>query len=381
MNRLFGRRLLVAGSVSPSTDAAFNSVAHAAVGSVVRRVFESGGGVVVQVGKEPLSSTGLPLIFDWTILEAAADVIGKATLKWPHPAKRPIVAVGSEASLQQMPTARRALWEELLESGAMQIEMIQPGARSGALLRIRQAESADVLLTLGGATGVEHLAELFLGRRRPVIPLDLPLGASRGDGTGGSERLAGRARAYPTEFIKVRGGVDAGAILARLSTYGVTADAGKISDAIVAGFDALQLPDAFCVRLMNAKHPDFAKVDSFFVDVVYPVLHGLGMNVIDLTSMTTPDPFLNVGIFEALHYSHLAVVDLTGSRPNCFVELGYALGRPLPYVITCEEGTTLPFDPDAIQRFEWQRALPNHESQVALRRHIELNTDRRPVVS
>ena len=35
--------------------------------------------------------------------------------------------------------------------------------------------------------------------------------------------------------------------------------------------------------------------------------------------------FINVGIFENLHFSSVAVVDVTGERPNCFIELGYAL--------------------------------------------------------
>lgn len=381
MNRLFGRRLLIAGSVNPATNATVNTLAHAVVSAVTRGVMQSGGGVVVYAGKEPTASSGLPLTFDWTVLDAAVDVVrSNMGLKWPHLTKPPIIAVGSEAALSQIPPQRRTLWEELLHSGAMRVEMIQPGARSGALLRIRQADYADVLLTLGGATGVEHLTELFLGRRRPVIPLDLPLGASRGDGIGGSERLAGRARAHPAEFMKTRPGLDPSSFLARMATYGGSADADKISSGVLAGLDALELPDAFCVRLMNSKHPDFAKVETFFVDVVHPVLLGLGMNVIDLTSMTTPDAFVNVGIFRALHYSDFVLVDLTGSRPNCFIELGYALGRALPYVITCEEGTVLPFDPDAIQRLEWQHGLPTPDRRNALRQHIESHVDRRPLV-
>ena len=33
--------------------------------------------------------------------------------------------------------------------------------------------------------------------------------------------------------------------------------------------------------------------------------------------------FMNVGIFESLHFSSMAIVDVTGERPNCFIELGY----------------------------------------------------------
>jgi hypothetical protein len=52
--------------------------------------------------------------------------------------------------------------------------------------------------------------------------------------------------------------------------------------------------------------------------------------------------FMNVEIFAGLHRGGLVVVDLTGVRPNCTMELGYALGRRRRYVISAEKGTKLP---------------------------------------
>ena len=53
--------------------------------------------------------------------------------------------------------------------------------------------------------------------------------------------------------------------------------------------------------------------------------------------------FMNVAIFESLHFSSVAIVDVTGERPNCFIELGYAL-RGNRVLVSAEEGTNLPFD-------------------------------------
>jgi hypothetical protein len=373
--------VLVSGSINALTDKAVAEGARGSISQIVPGILERGGGFVVTLGKEPLDGNSNPVIFDWLVLEAAHEYFGNRGVSWTDASSPPIVAVGSEKAFGEIPTARAALWEELLKLAVVRVEQIMPGASSGALIRQRQAEYADVLITLGGATGVEHLSEIFLDRHAPVIPLDFALGASRGDGTGGSERLASRARAYPTEFLRLKPGQDAGAHLALLSTHGKPPDPGRVALQLLTVVDALELPDAFCVRLMNPSHPDYTKISRFFTQVVHPVLEQLAMNVVDLTITTTSDPFLNQEIFNALHFSHFAFVDITGARPNCFIELGYALGRPLPFALTCERGTSVPFDPDAIPRHEWEDGKPDDDRRAALLEHILRNRARRPVVA
>src|SRR5205807_8567568 len=121
------------------------------------------------------------------------------------------------------------------KSGFVRVEYIQPGARSGALLRERQAQFANALICLGGGTGVEHLANLYQSRRRPVIPLDLPIGASREDGTGGSERLNREARANPKAFLRLRPDMsEAGAsLLVATGTRNGTARIETVSSAVM----------------------------------------------------------------------------------------------------------------------------------------------------
>ena len=81
-----------------------------------------------------------------------------------------------------------------------------PGSRAAAFLRQRQAVFGDALVILGGGTGVEHSADMYLSRRKPVVPLDLALGASRDDGTGGAVKLAKEARAEPTQILPFQPG-------------------------------------------------------------------------------------------------------------------------------------------------------------------------------
>jgi hypothetical protein len=44
-------------------------------------------------------------------------------------------------------------------------------------------------------------------------------------------------------------------------------------------------------------------------------------------------------------------MDITGERPNCFIELGYTLGRMRPVIVKAMQGTPLPFDEQAVSLF------------------------------
>lgn len=76
----------------------------------------------------------------------------------------------------------------------------------------------NILVTLGGGAGVEHLAELYAERRNPIIPLHLPLGSSRGDATIGGEGLARLALAQPHRFLELCDGSSPASRLAALAT-------------------------------------------------------------------------------------------------------------------------------------------------------------------
>ena len=54
------------------------------------------------------------------------------------------------------------------------------------------------------------------------------------------------------------------------------------------------------------------------------------MRRIEMGTERRDHAFIDVGIFENLHFSSVVIVDVTGERPNCFIELGYALREPRP---------------------------------------------------
>jgi hypothetical protein len=383
---LAGRRVQIAGSASASTDISLVQYGHTLVASLVPDILNAGGGLVLEVGKEPRPDNAAPdapsLVFNWTALEAAFECIRSRTNSFSVGARQPIVIVSSEKAEADMPETRRALFNALLGTGRVRVESIMPGSRAAAFIRQRQSEFGDVLVCVGGGTGVEHLADLYLARRRAVVPLDLEIGASRHDGTGGSVRLAKQARAEPDRFIRLIdefAGTE-GAALAQAATRNGASPPDGVVQAIVNILTRLARSNAFYVRLLNAKHPQFALVESFFRNVVDHVVDEMGMTRVEVGTDRSEHAFMNVAIFERLHFSSVAIVDVTGERPNCFIELGYALGNNTRVLVTAQDGTSLPFDQQAIPCHFWHPSMPDDQRKQAFREFWEREVDRPAIV-
>jgi hypothetical protein len=380
---LAGKRVHVAGSIGPRTDRALAAYAHDLVRQVVVGVLQRGGGIVIGAGKEPSVEGGPAQVFDWSVLEVVAEAIRSGICPEAMGAHRPVVVVVSEKGETEIPDSRKGLWSELLRSGRVEVKRIMPGARSATMIREQQVGYGDVLLIMGGGTGVEHLAEEYKKYCKAVIPLDLPLGASREDGTGGAERLARESRANPLGFIRLREGEagSEGAQLAKIATNQGKAPADVVAAGIIEIITSLAPPTAFYVRLLNPTHEAYERVEKFFRKVVDPVIEERGLARVDLGKDRVESGFLNVEVFQRLHQSTVAIVDVTGERPNCFIELGYALARPLRVLCTAEQGTNLPFDQSAVPCHFWKDGEPDEDRKEGLRAFWSQYIDRAPLAS
>jgi hypothetical protein len=383
---LFGRRTQISGSANAKTDVALILGAHEIVRNLVKAVMAAGGGIVVGLGREPraegAAADAPSLTFDWTALEAAAKSLRLGYRTWPSKFGLPIVVATSEKAESEIPDNRRTLYETLLRSGLLHVESIMAGSRAAALLRQRQAVFGDALVLLGGGTGVEHSANLYLQRRKPVVPLDVPLGASRDDGTGGALRLAKEARSEPTRFFRFDRAFanTESAALADIATRSGTVAPAEVAERIASLLCKIARPSAFFVRLLNPAHPKFVAVESFFREVVDPVIQEAGMTRIEVGTDKSEHAFMNVAIFESLHFSSLAIVDVTGERPNCFIELGYALGTGNRVLVTAEDGTQLPFDQTMIPCHFWKPGATVDDRKKAFVEFWEKNINRPPIV-
>lgn len=110
-----------------------------------------------------------------------------------------------------------------------------------------------------------------------------------------------------------------------------------------------------------------------------PVVAQAGFERIEMGTDAAEHGFMNVAIFEDVHFASAVVVDVTGHRPNCFIELGYAL-RGTRVIVTAEEGTSLPFDQSAIPCHFWREDEIDDQRREALIDFWQKNIDRPALV-
>ena len=146
--------------------------------------------------------------------------------------------------------------------------------------------------------------------------------------------------------------------------------------------DDLDAPHAFVARLMDDKHDSSSAVDEFFRQVISPIVeeeYGYKIAVVD-GSQPYKNPTIQQDIFEKLHRSQLALVDLTGGRPNCFIELGYALGRGLSTMLLAQEGEKMPFDIQGVPIHYWESSGSIDQRRKAFQTYWKANIRRPPLV-
>jgi nucleoside 2-deoxyribosyltransferase len=382
--RIAGRRIQIVGSSASDTNDQSLHYAHELVVSLVRLLSKEGATFILSVGDEPLARPDDPsspsIIFDWTALATVSECLKEGIAHPKGLQGRLITSVVTQKSLSKIPASRQTLWKGLETVDAVKLEFANPGWSSGAVRRTRQAELGDILIALSGGEGTEHLAQLYALVGKPVIPLDLALGSSKGDGSGGATRLAKEALAHPDRFVRASNPDSAALLFARLATNDGRTEPARVAQAVVDLIHALESPRAFYVRLMNTKVAEYTAVEDFFRQVVDPVVERLGFTPLQVDRGKNTHAWINEAIFDGLHYSSVAVVDLTGLRNNCFMELGYALGHAQPVMITAMEGTKLPFDAEMIETHVWSPLSDQQQRIDAFQAYWQRNSERPPLV-
>lgn len=376
---LFGRRVHISGSVVNNPVVAASADVMAArelVVALVKALMKRGANFVVPVDAEPLRDDGLPKCFDWLVWKTIKETLALRPEGVPGPLA---VAVQHHKNEDQIPPEYVDLWDELRSSSLVRIENAAQWNMSAKRMET-QARYGDMLITLGGTEGVLYLANLYHDAGRPVVPLNLPLCPE----DTGSRRLysLGMASSNSRRLFQIACGGDSHDWINRIRFPARQSVAGRV-EVLVELLESLERPTAFAVRLLNEDHEEYKAVQDFFDTVVEPVMVGeLGYRLTVINGRQAYDRArIDDEIFAKLHRASVVVADITGSRPNCFLELGYALGRALPTIVTARAGSATPFDITTFAGLHWKTNGAAEDRRRAFREHWQAIRNRPPLVS
>lgn len=376
---LFGRRIHIAGSISKDAAVATRedvAEARKLVDGLVRALMRLGATFVVPVDADPKRGDGESICFDWLVWQAIRDALATRPANAPVPLA---VAVQHHKNEEQIPTQFHALWDEMRSSALVRIESAARWDMNSKRMEA-QARYGDILITLGGTEGVLYLADLYHGAGKPVIPLDLPITQEN----DGSRRLYsyGTSSSNSRKLFQIADGGDSHDWVNKIRFPKRVPVPDRVNT-LIDLLENLERPRAFAVRLLAEDHAEFAVVQAFFDTVVQPVMEnelGYRLTVID-GRQAYEHARIDDEIFAKLHRASVVVADITGSRPNCFLELGYALGRAIPTIVTARSGSETPFDIKTLAGLHWKTDGSAEERRTAFRDHWQAVRNRPSLVN
>lgn len=381
-SNLFNKIIQIAGSSSKDTEMQIIHFSHNLIKLITKKLLERGAKIVSTVGKEdrlnPNDDTSPSLVYYWDVLEALYEYA--KTRSFSEKIKNSVKIISSEKTETQIPEDRKQIWYELTSRSIISLKYINPGWNAGAYKRQEQEKLTDALILLGGGEGVEHLASLYIAHGKEVLPLDIPLGSRYGNGIGGSFHLSRKAIANPKIFIP-RINEDTASRLTNLSYERWKNSYEDYANHIVEFLELSVKPQVFYVRLLNKDEKEYRQVEIFFREVVDPIVKQFQYSIKDMGISEVNRAFLNTEIFNELHNSSVVIADISGLRPNCFIELGYAFGLNKKVLPTAIKGTKLPFDQSAIPCHFWDPILSLKERKESFLDFWIKNIDRSPLVS
>jgi hypothetical protein len=381
---LLGRRVHIAGSIATDPNVATTDdvrQARAFIEGLTAELVRAGATFVVPIDDEkPRPCDDLPICFDWLIQKTIFDNL----LRRPREATALngsplIVAVQHYKTEAQIPAQYAGLWDDLRGSDLVYVENANQWDMNAKRMEM-QALHGDVLITLGGGEGVLFLANLYHDAGKPVVPLDFPIVAV----DKGSRKLFNLAltRQYSERFFRTEDGSSAHGFINRLN-FVTRHDIEHRVRTVMELLKALERPTVFGVRLLNPEHEKYASVEDYFEGIVKPVVASLGYKLVIVDGRrSSEESIINLEIFTKLHRSNIVLADMTGERPNNFIELGYALGRGHRVMITAEKGTRNPFDIGPVPTHFWKPASSASlsERKEALLEYWRANATRRRIV-
>ena len=191
--------VLISGSASYESPQVNLDTAFAFLRSFTRNVLSRGGGLVV-LGTDENSTKdehGTPHLFDWVVLREIANY-AETTAEPPRSYAR--VVMSDEAYQKKIDDTNLRVLTNLQQRNAVELHHIQHERFTGGTYRKAMVAWSDAMLGIGGGKGTYAVGKDMAELSKPVLPLDLGLGSSKGDGEG-AEALHKEMMSNPRRFF------------------------------------------------------------------------------------------------------------------------------------------------------------------------------------
>ena len=207
MTQLDGKFVLISGSASRDCPNDRLETAIRFVTNFTEEVLRRGGGVVVLAGEEESAKNerGTPLIFDWAALRSVERFAQSTTAK-PRPYAR--VVMSDQAPASKTDDANLKLLANLEQRNVVERTYIPREVYTGGEYRAKMTKLADAMVAVGGGKGTYSAGTAMTALRKPVLPLDLDVGATTDDGSGAValhlEMMSNTDRFFPNTHPEVK---------------------------------------------------------------------------------------------------------------------------------------------------------------------------------
>lgn len=179
MANLQNEYILIAGSISKTTEKKAIDRAHDFTRAVTKSILDANGGLVVYLAGRPTNDQGDALTFDWTV----ATEVGQ--LSPNYSATRQLKIITSQLAMREKMTEdQRGFIRRLSSQKYAEIVYVDDDVITGGNIGDEQAEVATAMIALGGGKGVSDRAYKLRKRKLPILPFDLQLGGFSEDGEG-----------------------------------------------------------------------------------------------------------------------------------------------------------------------------------------------------
>ena len=170
LNNFCGFSFHISGSANESVLKKNIELAHKFIKVLVIEILKQNGNLTITFGDEP-KKKDIPLIFDYTILEAILEFY-ELDFKGVKPIIQAILYGKYE---EKIPENRKKLCNLLKKYDSFQIKILPYLDSHGGYLRTEIAKHADFLFILGGLKGVNDLINKFQQRKKAIIPFNINL--------------------------------------------------------------------------------------------------------------------------------------------------------------------------------------------------------------